>query len=407
MMFNENWIGLATFVLLLGLILQQGGLLTIALLILVIAAVGWTWNKYALQNIEYERSFSERRAFLGETIDLHLQVTNRKFLPVTWLKIDDEYPLPVKVLEGNPQPSTKPEIGVLSSLMSLRWFEQTKWRHRLICDKRGFYAFGPAHLQAGDLFGLFSTQDESSKIDWLIVYPQIKPIEVLNLPPKEPLGEIKARQRLFEDPVRAIGIREYQDGDALKKIHWKATARRQKLQVKVYEPTTAFQLVIFLNMVTLPKHWQGTIPELLERAVSVAASLASYATEKRFQVGLLANGCWPESDQPLKVLPSRSPGQLMRILEALAAVSALPTITIEELLHQESARLPWGATLVVITAVVTEQLLLVMGSLRAAGRQLVLVRLDEGPLLFDVPGLVVQRVVDLGTAFGLHVENGC
>jgi len=403
-MFNENWIALAAFAILLGLLLHQSGLLAIAALVLTAAAAGWLWNKYSLRGIKYKRSFSERRAFLGETVDVTLQVTNHKLLPVPWLKIVDEYPLPVTMLNGTVQPSSKSDVGLLNNLLSLRWFERSRWHYRLRCDKRGFYAFGPAHLQSGDPFGLFSSQLDWPALDWLIIYPQVKPIEVLTLPPKEPFGEIKASQRIFEDPSRAVGIRDYQADDALKHIHWKATARRQRLQVKVYEPTTTFQLVIFLNMATLPKHWQGTIPELLERAISVAASIANYAVQKRFQVGLVANGCWPQSDQPLKVLPSRSPDQLTRILEALAAVSALPTISIEALLNRESARLPWGATLVVVTAVVTEELLVVMTRLQAAGRRMVLVRLDDGPLPFQVPKITVHRVLDVGSAFGLQTE---
>ena len=405
MMFNENWVALSVFAILLGLILRQAGLLVLAILMLVAAGTGWGWNKYSLHSIEYKRTLSERRAFLGESVDLTVQVTNRKLLPVSWLKIEDEYPLPVTMLDGEAQTSTKPGVGLLGNLMSLRWFERTRWHYQLRCDKRGFYAFGPAHLQSGDPFGLFSSQLDSATLDWLIIYPQVKPIEVISLPPKEPFGEVKARQRIFEDPSRAIGIRDYQFADTLKRIHWKATARRQKLQVKVYEPTTSFQLMIFLNMVTLPKHWQGTIPELLEQVVSLGASIASYAVEKRFQVGLMANGCWPQSDQPLKVLPSRSPDQLTHILEALAAVSAMPTISIEELLNRESARLPWGATLAVVTAVVTDELLIVMNRLQAAGRRMVLLRLDGKPLPFEAPRLAVHRVSDMGTAFRLEAER--
>lgn len=404
-MFNENWVALCIFAILLGLLLHQPGLLALALLVLIAAAIGWTWNKYGLLGVEYKRSFSERRAFLGETVDLTLQVTNHKVLPVSWLKIDDEYPLPVTMVDGKVQPSTKEDIGLLSNVMSLRWFERAKWHYQLRCDKRGFYPFGPAHLSSGDLFGLFSSQLHYPKLDWLIIYPEVRPIEVLTLPPKEPFGEIKAQQRIFEDPSRAAAVRDYGPQDALKHIHWKATARRQKLQVKVFEPTTTFQLVIFLNMVTMPRHWHGTIPELLERVVSVGASVANYAVQKRFQVGLLANGCWPNSDQPLKVLPSRSPDQLTRILEALAAISALPTISIEELLNRESARLPWGATLAVITAVVTEDLLVVMSRLQAAGRRLVLLRLDDPALAVEVPRIAVHRVVDLGSSFGLEMEQ--
>jgi len=403
-MFNENWVALALFAIVLGLLLHQNDLLSMSALVLTVALAGWSWNHFCLRGISYKRSFSERRAFLGETIDFTLRVTNTKWLPVAWLRIEDEYPLPVTLVEGDVQPSTKADVGLLCNLMSLRWWEKVRWCYRLRCDRRGFYPFGPAHLQSGDLFGLFSSLAVRPAVDWLIVYPAVKPLEAIALPSKEPFGEVRSRLRIFEDPSRAVGIRDYQQEDAFKHIHWKATARRQDLQVKVYEPTTSFQLVLFLNMATLPKYWQGVIPELLEQAISVTASIASYATDKRFQVGLVANGCWPESDQPLKVLPSRSPDQLTRILEALAAVSALPTISVEDLLNRESTHLAWGAALIVVTAVVTEDLMAAMTRLQSAGRRMVLVRLDDKPLPCETGGIAVHRVVDLGEAFGLEME---
>jgi len=404
-MFNENWVALAAFAVILGLLTQQPGLLAIAILVLLTAAAGWLWNEHSLRGIQYRRVFSERRAFLGETVDLRVEVTNRKPLPVAWVKIDDEFPSALAITDGPVRPSTKPDIDLLANLVSLRWFERVRWSYRIRCDQRGFYAFGPTHLQSGDLFGLFQSESTSPQLDWLIIYPQVRPLEMLDLPPKEPFGDVRARQRIFEDPSRAIGVRDYRPSDALKTIHWKATARRQQLQVKVYEPTTSHQLVIFLNMVTLPRPWQGTIPELLERCVSVAASVASFASEKRLQVGLLANGCWPQSDQPLKVLPGRSPDQLTLILEALAAVSALPTISLEDLLTREAPGLPWGATLVIVTALASEELLAALGRLQAAGRRVVLIRLDDEPLPIQVPRLPVRKVIDLGDAFGLEAES--
>ncbi len=404
-MFNENWIALAAFSIFLGLVLRDNALLTVSALMLTAAGAGWIWNKYSLRGVDYRRLFSERRAFLGEVVDLTVQVTNRKWLPLAWLRIQDEYPAPITLLDGQVQPSTKPDVSLLNNLMSLRWLERVQVRYHVRCDRRGFYPFGPAHLQSGDMFGLFESQAEQPEVDWLIVYPDVRPIEGLILPPKEFMGQTRARQRIFEDPSRTAGTREHRPGDAFKSIHWKASARRQALQVRVYEPTTTSQLVIFLNMATLPKHWQGTIPELLERGISVAASIASYAVGQRFQVGLQANGCWPESDQELKVLPSRSPDQLLRILEALAAVSVQPTIAIEHLLHRESARLPWAATLLVVTAVVTEGLLAVVARLQTAGRRIVLVRLDEAPLPLQVEKLLVQRVVGTGAVFLFESEQ--
>lgn len=390
-MFNDRWISLIFLMVLIGVLGQQGGMLMLAILLSTIIPVAWLWNRYALRRLEYTRTLSAQRVFMGETVDLTLQVTNRKILPLAWLRIEDEFPVRVTLLDEatiSPAPGTE----YLINLMSLRWYERVSWRYRLLCDQRGYHTFGPARLTSGDLFGLFSEATLLPQRDWLIVYPQVKPLPELGFPPKDPFGEIKAKQRIFEDPSRTIGVRDYGPGDEFKRIHWKATARRQELQVKVYEPTTTSQLVLMVNIATLPKYWQGVIPERLEHTLSVAASLASDAVERRYQVGVLANGCWPYSHQLLKVLPSRDPDQLMRILEALAVVSSLPTLTIEDLLVRQSPHLPWGATLVVVTSVVTEELLATMIALRDAGRRLVLVSLDAAAPEEEIPGIVVHRL---------------
>ena len=391
-MFNETWIALALFITLLGLVMGQGGLLLVAVLILTIAPLAWLWNEYSLYRVEYERLFSERRAFLGETVDITLRVANRKLLPLGWLRVDDQFPLALPLTKGKWTPSPQPTVGYVSNLLSLRWYERTSRHYQIRCQERGFYAFGPASIRSGDIFGLFSKAYKSGHLDWLIVYPKVEPIESLGLPAKDPFGETKARQRIFEDPSRTIGVRDHQSEDGFKHIHWKATARHQELQVKVYEPTTTFNLIVFLNVATLPKHWQGTIPPLLERAISVAASIASYGVEQRYTVGLLANGCLPMSDQPIKVLPSRSPNQLTRILEVLAAVTSFATSSIEDLLAAESPKLPWGATLVVVSAVFTDELLATMLRLRDAGRRLVLVSLaDEAPS-YELTGIITYHL---------------
>jgi len=96
--FNENWVGLSVFAALLGFLLHQTGLLAVAVFLLTAAAAGWLWSRYSLHHLEYERSFSETRAFSGETIDITLQITNRKLLPISWLQVDDEYTLPLAAL---------------------------------------------------------------------------------------------------------------------------------------------------------------------------------------------------------------------------------------------------------------------------------------------------------------------
>ncbi|OQY23561.1 MAG: hypothetical protein B6I34_04575, partial [Anaerolineaceae bacterium 4572_32.1] len=325
-MFNESWIALPVLISLLGLLLKQPALLFVAGLILAVAGVSWIWNRYAFYGLEYGRTFSERRVFVGETVEMLIGVTNRKFLPLSWLRMDDRLHADLPVLNAQVHPSSQPELGYLSNLFALRWYERVRRRYLLKPHHRGFYPFGPVRFRSGDFFGLFEQRQVRRQQDWLIVYPQVRPLAELGLPSKDPFGDSKAWQHIFEDPARTAGVREYQPEDGLRRIHWKASARLQKFQSRLYEPTTSHQLAIFLNVATFPQPWKGIVPQVLEEAVSVTASIASYGVTERYQVGLLANGSMPGSDQSLKVMPGRNPRQLTRILEALAAVTGFATI---------------------------------------------------------------------------------
>jgi len=391
--FSEAWLLLAIILTGIGLVMRRQGLLLVALALLSIVFVSWLWNRLALRGVDYRRVFSVRRAFCGETVEVALQVANRKLLPLSWLRLEDTFPTNLPLEGGEIVVSSGTNLGTLSTVFSLRWHERLGRRYKLHCTHRGFYPFGPAVLESGDLFGLFRSEKRLEGQDWLIVYPKVLPLVELGLPAKNPFGDIREHKRMFEDPSRTVGVREHQHADGFRRIHWKATARQQRLQARDYEPTTSIKLVLFLNVATLPRHWLGTIPQLLERVVSVTASIASYAIGRRWAVGVLANGALPRSDQPIKVLPGRSPLQLTRILESLAAVSPFATSSIEYLLTSESPRLPWGATLVVVTAVVTPELEATLLRLKGGGRKLVLIALgSEAPDERRLPGIVVHHV---------------
>lgn len=376
-MFNKAWIYLAIILMPIALIFDARALLVISAFLLTTVPIAWWWSRRSLDGVEYQRVLSERRAFPGEVLDLTLSIANQKLLPLGWLAIEDQWSTALPLQDGVLFPSPSGLMGQFSTALSIRWFERVHRHYQIQCTRRGFYPFGPARLASGDILGLFRRKMSQDQLDWLIVYPQVMPLETLGFPPKEPFGETKAAWRIFEDPSRAVGVRDYQAEDSFRHVHWKATARRQDLQVKVYEPTTSHNLVVFLNVITFAKHWYGVNPMLLERAIAVAASIASHGIEERYIVGLVANGSIPHSDQPIKVLPSRRPDQLARVLEALAAVTSFATASIETLLLTESARLPWGATLVVVTGIVTDELLSTLIRLHQVGRRVALVSLEE------------------------------
>ena len=376
-MFNEAWIGLAILLLMIGFLVGQGALPVLSALLLTIVALSWLWNRLALAGLEYTRQFGVSRAFAGEVVALTVSLTNRKFLPLAWVHVEDRVPLKLPFLDARIAATEQPTIGALSHLTATRWFERVNWHYRIECKHRGFYFFGPARLRSGDIFGLFTSAFTLLPQSRLIVYPRLIPLAELGFPGKHPFGERRVRANMFEDPSRTVGVRDYYPEDPFKRIHWKATARRNALQVRVLESSIVPQLAVFLNVNTFEKHWHGTDTALLERMVSVAASIADNAAQQKFAVGLIANGSVPHSDQSIKMMPGRAPGQLLKILEALAAITGFPTAEFNQLLIAESSRLSWGATMVVVSCIVNDKLLASMLRLHDAGRRLALVSMDS------------------------------
>lgn len=181
-MFSENWVLFLIVLVVLSAVLGHGGLLLIAVLGMTVAPLAWLWNRYVLERVEYTREFSETRAFAGEKVQVSVAVTNRKVLPVPWLRVDDAFPVELPVIGRDLKPSPIPGQGYLSHVVSLGPYERVCWSYDLDCAKRGFYFFGPVDLHSGDVFGFFARRQRLEAPDRLIVYPQVRPLPELGFP---------------------------------------------------------------------------------------------------------------------------------------------------------------------------------------------------------------------------------
>lgn len=383
----QRWMPFLATVFLLGLLLKVPmlSMLTSALAV-VIAVANW-WRKRALDNVVYTRQFHYTRAFPGEEVEVRLEVENRKFLPISWLRVLDTWPKAVGPVDENILvPSHHQNIGLLTNIFSLRWFERTRRFYNLKFRERGVHTVGPARLESGDLFGIYSEVKEVGSLDRLTVFPKLVSLEELDLPAENPFGDIRSRRRLFEDPNRPMGVREYRPEDEFRRVHWPATARTGDIQVKVYQPTSTQVLMACMNSSTFPRHWEGVYPELLEYLIRVTASLLNLGMQNGYQVGLISNGTLANSDQPFRISPGRSQQHLAHILQALAGVTPLVTAPFERFLLREVPRVPFGSTLVIISAVITPALNETFVRVKKHGRRIVLISLSkEIPL--EIPGI--------------------
>lgn len=347
----------------------NGLLVLVTLLGLALAAAGLTrlWSRLSLTGVSCQRLLSERRVFPGDYIELKLQLSNRKLLPLPWIQVDDEIPIGFAP-DILPTPETRLGFGFLSKTAALLWYSRVNWKSRLYCSKRGYYQLGPIRISSGDIFGFYPRSATQPLTDYIIVYPKLLPVEQTALPSLFPWGNARADRRIFEDPTRIMGIRDYKPHDSLKRIHWKATARRQSLQVKVFEPTTTLDVIIFLAVDSFNQ--DSSYDNDFEYGISIAASLAKYITDKGYPTGLFVNSRLADSGQPATILPGSSPQQLVILLEALAKVTRTRSGSFEEFLNRERKSLPWGTTLVFIVHELSDSLNITFTSLKEAGYKL-------------------------------------
>jgi uncharacterized protein (DUF58 family) len=381
-----------------SLLFREPLLFFVALILLLIAVTVRVWERYCTTGLGYRREFAQTRAFFGEEVPLTIEISNDKPLPLAWLEVEDAVPGDrMEVLPGKPGPSHMPGRRLLSMLLSVRWYERVRRHYRVRCGARGVHLFGPAVLRSGDVFGFSTRELEFSQEDYLLVYPKVVTLEGLGFPPRDPFGEVPLRRQwLFEDPLRTVGVRDYRPGDSPRRLHWKATARSplQQLQVKQFEPTTTYRLHVLLNVSTAAHNWawQGYDPEVLEAAITVAASAASWAVSHGYQVGLAANAKEYHSRAALRIAPSRDPRQMMHILEALARVVPMATMPPETLVELEGHALSFGTTIVMVTAVAEQELVQQLVRLRRAGHRPVLVLVGGVHAPPAVSGIPVRQV---------------
>jgi uncharacterized protein (DUF58 family) len=334
---------------------------------------------------------SRERVKIGEAVAVVTVLENQSWLPIPWLLVEDL--LPRSALLHSP-----PNLQVTGrrlQLVSLLGRARRTIMYQLKCHCRGYYQLGPLVAETGDVFGLYRRYRVLSEPSFLMVLPEVIPLQGFDIASRRPIGEVRMSYRLFEDPTRTAGVRAYQAGDPLNRIHWGATARTGELHSKIYEPSTIAGATLVLDF-HIRSFKAEDEPVRSELAVTAAASIAGATYQMGQQIGLVTNGRdaadrirtegWRheqffsrraaqatgmrETSDRLRpvVVPTRRSGlQLTDILRTLARVEKTDGLTFPQLVLEASSDLPQSATVIAILTQVTPESAIALGKLRRRG----------------------------------------
>jgi len=331
--------------LLLGLLTGRPFFFSLAYLFgaLLFGALLWSW--LALSRIQIGRQTQARRSQVGKLFDEQFSIKNNGFLPKIWIEVRDQSTLP-----GH-------HASRVSPLLLSR--QRFTWKVATVCQVRGEFILGPLTLTSGDPFGLFQATRHIAATAPMQVYPATVPIYNFAAPSGLVAGGDAQRQRAHFVTTNAAGVRDYAPGDSFNRIHWRSSARKDKLLVKEFELDPQADMWIFLDLSAasrsaLPQtsniaYGNGEtlyIPAATdEYEVVIAASIAQYFLTDDRTLGFITY-----SPNRYVMQPDRGNRQFMRILETLTVAQSTSTVDFAQMLALEAHHLGRGATAILISA---------------------------------------------------------
>jgi uncharacterized protein (DUF58 family) len=302
------------------------------LTLLVLGLVGgvrlWTW--ISLSGLRCRSTVDKQKLFPDEKLAFTITAENKKLLPI-WFHVM----VPVRGLKDLSAPEK-----TLSKESSLLWFQRARFLWELTAQRRGVHQIGPPHILAGDLFAFFTREKRMDESHQIIVYPRLVPLKPFPLPRRDFFGIPGARSPV-QDPVYILGTRDYQPGQPAKYIHWKASARHNRLQEKVLESTQQEKVLLVVDASLFARH---KAEEEFERTLEIVASLAARLDRRGHAVGLVTN-CGVVGRGSAIVPMARNHQQLPTILEVLARLQLNPQGDLMDVLRS-GLTLAWGSSCV-------------------------------------------------------------
>ena len=209
-------------------------------------------------------------------------------------------------------------------------------RYALAAVPRGRYRIETAAI-VEDAFGLERSERPLAEAGALIVYPRLTELERLFSETGEHARD--GRRLLLQRPsgFDLHSVRDYVEGDSLRKVHWRSTARRGQLMVKELEDSPRDDVAVVLDA------WRGCPRPVFDVAVRAAGSILQTYTRRSRRVGFVLAG------DAVEVQRVQAEGDWRRALELLAGAEADGAEALARLLVGERNPAALALDLVVVT----------------------------------------------------------
>jgi hypothetical protein len=162
----------------------------------------------------------------------------------------------------------------------------------------------------------------------VIIYPRPVSLNFLSTPIKELFGKT-GNDHPVKDPVYPIATRDYQHGEPSKFIHWKASARHNHLQSKIFDSSTQRKTLLIIDVDSFQKKNQE---ELFERILEVAGAMLLEFDRQGNPYGLVSNGKITGNNMFANLPFATGPEQLSMAMEFLARLTMEESYPLEKIL---------------------------------------------------------------------------
>lgn len=351
--------------------------LLLALLIVIAWILSYISIRMAEKSVRVSHGLNNTTVNRGESVAMQVSVSHRSLLPIAPVK------LKMRATSNTP-------AGVLH-LTELGRRTQ-KVAYQFTAEHIGAMIPGVESFTVSDVFGFFKKEHiPDNSTGELLVLPVPFEVEALTFAPGD-MG-VETMKRAMEDPSSPSDFRAYQNGDPLKRIHWKMSARKQEIMIRQFEEPALPDALVLMD--TSPPR----IPEgmdqnkvaflqdtVLETAVSVVKCQINLENPVRLPI---------VGDRPMDYIGTMG---LSILLEELARCTFHETEKFERLILMHMVDLRKTGAVVIITTRLTSVLVDLIGRMKRMGPnvRLYLVSYEiKDPTVQDLVARLQQRSVEV------------